>query len=67
MKKNSAFLDLGKQAKQFNDLARKKMQEKILQDILVDLTICELEGWCKLEYINELKDLLNSINIRKKP
>ncbi len=61
MKKNNPFLDLSNSAKQFNVLARKKMQEKLLQDIKMDLMICEIEGWCKLEYIKELKDLINSI------
>ena len=48
-------------AKTANELARKKFQEKLLQDIRVDLMICEIEGWNKLEYINELKNLINSI------
>ena len=44
-----------------NQLARKKFEEKLLQDIRVDLMICEIEGWNKLEYIEELKKLINSI------
>lgn len=38
------------------------MQEKLLNDVVVDLTICEIEGWDKTEYINELKELILSIN-----
>lgn len=48
-------------AKTANELARKKFEEKLLQDIRVDLTICEIEGWDKTEYIKELKRLINSI------
>jgi hypothetical protein len=46
--------------KAMNRLARHKMILKLYQDILIDLTICELEGWDKMEYINELSDLINS-------
>lgn len=48
-------------AKTANELARKKFEEKLLQDIRVDLMICEIEGWDKTEYIKELKGLINSI------
>ena len=41
-----------------NELARKKFEERMLRDISVDLMICEIEGWCKMEYIRELRRLL---------
>ena len=44
-----------------NQLARKKFEEKLLQDIKIDLVICEIEGWDKLEYIEELKNLINNL------
>lgn len=44
-----------------NELARKKCQERILKDIMVDLMICEIEGWGKTEYINELKKLIGGL------
>jgi hypothetical protein len=50
-------------AKSVNDLARLKFKEQILKEILFDLTVCEIEGWDKKEYINELKELLNEIEI----
>lgn len=46
--------------KALNDLARHKMVTRLYADILVDMQICEIEGWDKLEYIRELKDLINS-------
>jgi len=49
-----------------NELARQKFKQKILNDILVDLMICEIEGWCKLEYINEIKQLIDGIARAKK-
>ena len=48
-----------------NDLARKKFEQNLLNDLMVDLMICEVEGWCKMEYIRELRRLLASIAKRK--
>lgn len=44
-----------------NRVCREHMKEKLLRDILVDLTVCEVEGWNKLEYIDELHALLDSL------
>jgi hypothetical protein len=44
-----------------NELARQKFKYRLLNDIMVDLTICEIEGWCKKQYINELRDLINGL------
>jgi len=49
-------------AKNVNDLARLKFKEQLLKEIKFDLMVCEIEGWDKLEYINELKSLINGIN-----
>ena len=38
----------------FNRLAREKMKLRLLADIRMDLMVCELEGWDKLEYLDEL-------------
>ena len=38
-----------------NDLARKTFEQKMLSDIMVDLMICEIEGWGKLAYIKSLR------------
>lgn len=48
-------------AKALNDLARHQMIYKLLADIRMDLAICEVEGWSKTEFINQLKQLINSI------
>jgi hypothetical protein len=51
----------GNCAKTVNDLARSQFKLRLLNDILADLTICEVEGWSKTAYINELKSLINNI------
>jgi len=53
-------------AKTVNDLARLKFKEQILKEIMFDLMVCEIEGWDKKEYINELKKMLNSIDTPNK-
>lgn len=51
-------------AKSVNDLARLKFQEQLLKEIMFDLAICDIEGWDKREYISELRNMLNGINIK---
>ena len=51
-------------ARTVNELARAKFKKNLLADIMVDLQICEIEGWCKLEYIKEIKKMINDIKIR---
>lgn len=48
----------------FNRLAREKMKLRLLADIRMDLMVCELEGYSKLEYLDELLVLLQEL--RKK-
>ena len=48
-------------ARALNDLARHKAIVRILNDIRMDMEICEIEGWDKTEYIKQLKKLLDSI------
>jgi hypothetical protein len=45
-------------AKAVNELARKRFEQRILNDIMVDLMICDIEGWIKTEYIRELRKLI---------
>lgn len=48
-------------AKALNDLARHKTILRILQDIRIDMEICEIEGLDKTEYLNQLKQLIDSM------
>jgi mannose-6-phosphate isomerase-like protein (cupin superfamily) len=50
-------------AKTVNTLARKKFQAQLLKEITFDLMVCEIEGWSKKDYIRELKNLINSIDV----
>lgn len=52
-------------AKTVNQLARAKFKEQLLKEIMFDLMVCDIERWDKREYINELKDLINSIDVDK--
>jgi hypothetical protein len=44
-----------------NRLGREQMKLRLLADIMVDLTVCELEGLDKREYARELHTLLDEI------
>ena len=48
-------------ARALNDLARHTAIVRILADIRMDLTICEIEGWDKTEYIKLLQEQINSL------
>lgn len=50
--------------KLLNRTAREQMKLKLYRDIRYDLSICELEGWDKGEYIKELQDMLNEFKIK---
>lgn len=47
--------------KAFNHLAREKMKYRLLADIRVDLIVCEIEGFDKLEYLAELKEMIDTL------
>lgn len=47
--------------KALNRLAREKMKYRLLADISLDLAVCEIEGWNKLEYLNELKSMIDDL------
>lgn len=53
-------------AKALNALARHKMIERLYRDILVDMTVCEIEGWDKMEYIRELQEVINHFRRKQK-
>lgn len=53
-------------AKELNDLARHQRILQLEQDILMDMQICEIEGWDKLEYITMLRELINGFGKRGK-
>lgn len=48
-----------------NELARLQIITRLENDILMDLQICEIEGWDKKEFINKLRALLNGLGERE--
>lgn len=50
-------------ARLLNDKARHEMIVRLYRDILLDLTICDIEGWDKTEYIRQLQDVVNHFRI----
>lgn len=50
--------------KALNQLAREQMIVKLLNDIRMDLTICEVEGWSAREYIMRLYDEVNYFRLQ---
>ena len=54
-------IDTQEKVDAINRLAREQMKLKLLQDIIVDLMICEIEGYDKKQYINELRDMIDTI------
>ena len=58
-KADSAVITDTNCAPSLNRLAREQMKLKLLADIRTDLMVCEIEGWSKMEYLNELKELID--------
>lgn len=59
----TGILFTAKEARAVNNLARQEMIRRLLADILLDLTICEIEGWDKKEYIRMLQGEINRIKV----
>ena len=48
-------------SKALNTLARHEMISRLYLDIVVDIQVCRMEGWNPLEYIEELKKVIDSL------
>lgn len=40
-------------------LAREQMKAALMQDIIADLTVCKIENWPYMDYLTELKTLID--------
>ena len=47
--------------KALQTLARHKMIERLYRDILIDMAVCEIEGWDKMEYIRLLRKVVDTL------
>lgn len=55
-------LELDKETRlALNRKAREELKLKILADIRFDIEVCKIEGWDHLEYLHELKELIESL------
>lgn len=55
-------LELDKETRlALNRKAREELKLKILEDIRFDIEVCKIEGWDYLEYLHELKELIESL------
>lgn len=52
-------------AKALNDLARHQAILRLEADILMDMHICEIEGWDRTEYIRMIQKLINSFKTKE--
>lgn len=43
-----------------NTLAREQMKYKLITDIRFDIEVCKLEGWDYTEYLQQLKEIIDS-------
>lgn len=53
-------------SKALNRLARQQMIERLYRDILIDMAVCEIEGWDKMEYIKDLQEVINRFGREQK-
>ena len=44
--------------RKMQELARHQIIVKLYNDILIDMMICEIEGWDKMEFLNQLRESL---------
>ena len=44
--------------------AREQMKTILMQDILTDITVCKIEGWPYLDYLHELKQLIDGFLVK---
>lgn len=55
----SGVMLVGEEApRKLQELARHRFIEKMYAEILIDMQICEIEGWDRMEFINQLRDAL---------
>lgn len=52
--------------RKLQELARHEMILRLYKDILMDMEICEVEGWDKLEYLRQLQEVINGFFERRK-
>lgn len=59
--KNYSFENHPQMAYKLQQLSREEMKLKLLQDIKLDIEICKFEDWNHKQYLNELKEMIDSL------
>ena len=60
--KNSTLQGVSKAERyQFNMLARHQTIKRLQEDILFDISVCQIEGWNPREYIRMIRDMLEQL------
>ena len=54
-----------KAPRKLQELARHQIIVKLYNDILVDMQVCEIEGWDKMEFILQIQEAINSLGRAK--
>ena len=50
--------------KALQDLARHKMIVSLYANILIDMRVCEIEGWDKMEFIRQIQDAIEFAKVK---
>lgn len=48
-----------KEARALNELARHQAITRLYAEILIDMQVCEIEGWDKTEFIKKIESLIS--------
>ena len=51
--------DTSESRRKFNELARHQFIVRMLGEIQLDMMVCEIEGWDKLEFIRQIQAEIN--------
>lgn len=60
MKKSWNIIKNKECARALNTLSREQLKTRLLADIRIDIQVCQIEGWDYMEYLLELKELIDS-------
>ena len=47
--------------RKLQELARHEMIVRLYKDILMDMKVCEVEGWDRMEFIEMIRDAINGL------
>ena len=57
------ILESKETVRRYNEFARHSMIHRLLADIMADMQVCDIEGYDKKEYINQIREIINSFDL----